>query len=436
VNEAASTLSLAGRYRYVRAATEALASPLSPEDQTVQSMPDVSPTKWHLAHTSWFFEAFVLAPYRSGYGRFDDSYAFLFNSYYERMGSRHPRPERGLISRPGVAEIERYREHVDDAMSEWLSGPLEGGIEDLVELGLQHEQQHEELLLMDIKHVFSRNPTLPSYSPDGSDGRSTGHEGVAPAEWIEHEGGIAEIGHDGDGFCFDNERPRHDVILRPFALASRPVTCGEWLEFMEDGGYSRPELWLSEGWGAVCSGRWRAPLYWSEVDGEWSLFTLHGSRRIDPLEPACHISYYEADAYATWAGRRLPSEEEWEVAARMEAQPGSGIGSAGQPAMGRRGAVPEWSGVVAALHPRAVGTSSPLMGDVWHWTRSSYSAYPGYRVPAGAVGEYNGKFMVSQYVLRGGCCVTPCGHARLTYRNFFPPSARWPFTGVRLAADR
>jgi ergothioneine biosynthesis protein EgtB len=374
---------LAEQYRAVRAHTEGLAAPLSPEDQTIQSMPDVSPTKWHRAHTTWFFETFLLLPHCAGYHEFHPQYGYLFNSYYESVGARHPRPERGLLSRPSVEEIAAYRRHVDTAMAAWLdTGDLPLALHDLVVLGLHHEQQHQELLLMDIKHVLSCNPLEPAYDRAPVE--------VAPAipqRWIEHDGGLLEIGHAGDEFAFDNEQPRHAVYVHPFSIASRPVTNGDWLAFIADDGYRRPELWLSDGWATVQTEGWDAPLYW-EAD---QMFTLAGMLPIDEHAPVCHISYYEADAYARWADARLPTEAEWEVAA--------------------------FDGV----------------GDVWEWTGSAYLPYPGFRPAVGAVGEYNGKFMVNQHVLRGSSCATPSGHARPTYRNFFPPAARWAFSGVRIA---
>ncbi|MCU1461307.1 MAG: hypothetical protein JWO37_1382 [Acidimicrobiales bacterium] len=403
------------RYLDVRGLTEALAAPLSAEDQTVQSMPDVSPTKWHRAHTTWFFETFLLSPQLAGHREFHPAYGFLFNSYYETVGARHPRPQRGLLSRPGIEEIGRYRRHADAAMLDLLDSEPAAHVASLIELGLHHEQQHQELLLMDIKHVLSLNPLRPQYrSPSGP----TVHHDAAPLRWIEHPGGLAEIGHAGGGFAFDNETPRHAVQLVPFAIADRPVTCGEWLAFVDDGGYRRPELWLSDGWAAVTADRadrWEAPLYWSGESGE-EVFTLTGARGVDPAEPVCHVSYYEADAFARWCGARLPTEAEWEVVA------------AGRP-------VDDGHFLdLDVLHPRAASTPS-LFGDVWQWTSSAYLPYPGFRPAGGAVGEYNGKFMVNQHVLRGGGCATPAGHTRATYRNFFPPAARWPFTGVRLARD-
>jgi ergothioneine biosynthesis protein EgtB len=415
--------SLAGRYREVRGHTEALAAPLSAEDQTVQSMPDVSPTKWHRAHTSWFFETFLLEPGLPGYAVADPAYAYLFNSYYEALGTRHPRPERGLLSRPGIGEIAAYRSHVDEAMGRLLDDLAmrpEARRAALVELGLHHEQQHQELLLMDIKHVLSRNPLAPVYREAAPAAVAAAVTGPPPGGgWIEHAGGPVEVGHGGDGFAFDNESPRHVAQLVPFAVSAGLVTCGQWADFVEDGGYRRPELWLSDGWQAVQSQGWEAPLYWRRDGAGWRVFTLHGEQPLEPTEPVVHVSYYEADAFAHWAGARLPTEAEWEAVAAEHGgrSPFLHAGDAG-----------------AVLHPRP-GRSSGLLGEVWQWTASAYLPYPGFRPAEGAVGEYNGKFMVNQMVLRGGCCVTPAGHVRPTYRNFFPPSARWAFSGLRLARD-
>jgi ergothioneine biosynthesis protein EgtB len=409
---------LAEAYAVVRATTERLAAPLSAEDQTVQSMPDVSPTKWHRAHVTWFFETFVLGPNAVGYHPYNDAFAYIFNSYYEALGQRHPRNERGLISRPGVEEVGRYRAFVDDAMEGLLHQDLERGVPELITLGLHHEQQHQELLLMDIKHVLSRNPMRPVYLPRGA-GQESGRDAPPKAGWIEHEGGVAEIGHSGVGFGFDNEFPRHRAYLPPFALADRPVTCGEWMSFMEDGGYDRPEFWLSDGWSVVMGQGWQAPLYWfreADEPHQWLQFTLSGVRPVDPDEPVCHISYYEADAFAHWTGKRLPTEAEWETVAAAAGEGNNFLG-------------------LESPHPRPAVTTNALLGDVWEWTSGAYAAYPGFRAASGAVGEYNGKFMVSQYVLRGGCCATPPGHTRATYRNFFPPGARWAFSGLRLAQD-
>jgi ergothioneine biosynthesis protein EgtB len=391
-------------YGEVRALTEALAAPLSPEDQTVQSMPDVSPTKWHRAHVTWFFETFVLGPHAPGYRPFDERFGYLFNSYYEAVGPRHDRSQRGLLTRPGAAEVGAYRAHVDAAMAELLTGGISARVAELVELGLHHEQQHQELLLMDAKHVLSVNPLQPSYRP------ARRPAPVATDGWFEHDGGLVEVGADGPAFAFDNEGPRHRAWLEPFRLRSSLVTCGEWLEFMADDGYHRPELWLSAGWATIGAQGWEAPGYWEPVDG-WTVFTLDGRRPVDPAEPVCHVSYYEAEAFARWSGARLPTEAEWEVVA------------AGRPV---DGAFLD----LDVLHPR--GTTS-LHGDAWQWTASPYTPYPGFRPAAGAVGEYNGKFMVDQHVLRGGSCLTPPGHIRPTYRNFFPAAARWAASGVRLA---
>jgi ergothioneine biosynthesis protein EgtB len=404
----------------VRARSLALASPLSAEDQTVQSMPDVSPTKWHLAHTTWFFETFILRDLDPAYRAYDTDYHFLFNSYYEAEGPRHARPKRGLLTRPGLDDILHYRAHVDHAIRQMLdriSPQSFENIRDRLVLGINHEEQHQELILMDIKHVFSENPMRPAYDA----GIPSGPAETAPAlEWIRYDGGLHEIGHMGDGFAFDNESPRHKTYLYPFALANRPVTNGDYLEFMEDGGYSRPEFWLSDGWYHIRNAGWQAPLYWRPDDQTWTIFTLGGERPIDPQAPVCHLSYYEADAYARWAGARLPTEQEWEVAAALEPREGHFL-DRGQ------------------LQPDALwatnGRLHKIFGDVWEWTSSAYAAYPGFRPDAGAIGEYNGKFMCNQFVLRGGACVTPAQHVRASYRNFFPPHSRWMFSGLRLARD-
>ncbi|MDE3086106.1 MAG: ergothioneine biosynthesis protein EgtB [Acidobacteriota bacterium] len=411
---------LAERYLQVRARTELLAGPLTAEDQTVQSMPDVSPTKWHRAHTSWFFETFLLEPSLAGYGVFDPMYGYLFNSYYESVGARHPRPARGVISRPGIAEVAAYRRHVDEAMAALLGGLDDDRALGLVELGLHHEQQHQELLLMDAKHVLSCNPLQPLYrEAPATWGAARAAAGPSGVRWLEHPGGLVEIGHDGEGFAFDNESPRHRVALEPFALAADLVTCGQWAQFVADGGYRRPELWLSDGWATVQAEGWEAPLYWSPGDRGWQVFTLHGPEPLEPGEPVVHVSYYEADAFARWAGARLPTEAEWEAFAA-----GEQAGTAGRATAGDDDAV---------LHP--LPGRAGLMGEVWQWTSSAYSPYPGFHPAPGAVGEYNGKFMVNQMVLRGGCCATPSGHARPTYRNFFAPPSRWAFSGLRLARD-
>ena len=401
------------RFHSIRALSERLAAPLSAEDQTVQSMPDASPTKWHLAHTTWFFETFVLRPHLPGYRVFEPAHEYLFNSYYEAVGPRHPRPQRGMITRPGVGEILNYRRHVSEAMVSLLHSTHGAVCADLVELGLHHEQQHQELILMDIKHLLSLNPMNPPYVPENAppDGEAVS------SSWIDFEGGLVEIGHHGASFAFDNEAPRHRVWIEPFALATRLVTCGEFAAFIDDGGYQRPEFWLSAGWDCVKQRGWQAPLYW-QGEGDRQVFTLSGLRPLRPLEPVVHVSAYEAAAYAKWAGRRLPREAEWELAAADVDLAGNTLES------GR-------------LHPAPVSRSglAQMIGDTWEWTASPYVAYPGYREPAGAVGEYNGKFMANQMVLRGGCAITPGNHIRSTYRNFFPPDARWMFGGIRLAED-
>jgi ergothioneine biosynthesis protein EgtB len=405
---------LRARFLAMRAQTEALAAPLAPEDQVVQSMPDVSPTKWHLAHVTWFLEHFLLEGL-AGAAPYDPRFSYLFNSYYESIGPRHARPQRGLISRPNCAEVLAYRAHVTAAVARLIESADERQWRQaapLVELGIHHEQQHQELILMDIKHVFSVNPLLPAYQPAPLREMLT----AEPMRMREFPGGLVEIGHDGPAFSFDNETPRHRHWLEPFRLADRPVTCGEYRDFIEDGGYRRPEFWLSDGWGLVQAQDWQAPLYWRDGEAGWHVFTLHGEQPLDPAEPVVHVSYYEADAFAKWAGKRLPSEAEWEIAA------------AGLPHAGN------FAGA-ARYHPApARGTGlGQMFGDVWEWTASPYSPYPGFTPPRGAIGEYNGKFMCSQMVLRGGAAVTPEQHIRATYRNFFPPSARWCFGGIRLA---
>ena len=405
-----------GKYCEVRDLTEALAAPLGPEDQTVQSMPDVSPTKWHRAHVTWFFEEFLLAPNVDGYERFHPDYQYLFNSYYEAVGERHPRAERGAVSRPTVNDVTEYRRAVDAAMVAMLDHGVGDQVAGLVELGLHHEQQHQELLLMDAKHVLSQSVLDPAYRAfrDATVGVPR------PVAWIEHPGGLVEIGTTDDGtFSYDNERPRHAVHLQPFEMADRTVTGEDWLAFLADGGYERPELWLSDGWARVRDGTLAAPLYWRrEDDGTWTEFTLTGRHAVDPAAPVCHVSYYEADAYARWAGARLPTEAEWEAIAVDHVEPDPPVLD------------------LDVLHPRPVADGrTGFFGGVWEWTSSPYTAYPGFVPGPGAIGEYNGKFMVSQQVLRGGCCVTPPGHVRPTYRNFFPPPARWAFTGLRLARD-
>lgn len=406
----------ARRYQAVRDASLALAAPLTPEDCALQSMPDASPVKWHLAHPTWFFETFVLTPHVPGYRLFDPAYGYLFNSYYNAIGARHPRPERGLLSRPSLEDVLAYRRHVDDAMLGVLE--KQGTQENLVELGLHHEQQHQELILTDLKHLLSKNPLRPAYA------KPWPLASIEPRRrgWVAIAEGRYEVGHAGEGFAFDNEGPRHRVWLDAFAIATHPVTHGDWIEFMDDGGYQRPELWLSAGWDAVQARGWRAPLYWEQRDGAWHTFTLHGMAPVDPLTPVCHVSFYEAEAFARWANERLPTEFEWEVASREASLEGNFVES-------------------GTLHPLplrkapARGKTAQMFGDVWEWTRSDYGPYPGFRIAEGAVGEYNGKFMSGQYVLRGGSCATPQSHIRATYRNFFPPDARWQFSGLRLARD-
>jgi ergothioneine biosynthesis protein EgtB len=400
-------------FRTVRAETEKRAAPLSPEDQVVQSMPDASPIKWHRAHTTWFFEQFVLVPHAASYHPYDPGFAFLFNSYYVAAGPRHARPKRGLLTRPDAADVTHYRAHVDAAIAELLLAsappgkaavgagavgagavgrvPL-GEVARLLEIGLHHEQQHQELMLTDILHAFSENPAAPIYDPAWRWPRPASRGN----DWCELPEGIHMVGHQGGGFCFDNETPPHRALVGPARIARNLVTNGEWLSFMRDGGYQRAELWLSDGFAAVADHAWTAPGNWHEIDGKWHVFGLNGLSPVDEELPVCHVSYYEADAYARWAGKHLPSEFEWEAAARS-------------------------------------GRLDDAFGAVWQWTRSAYGPYPAYRPAAGALGEYNGKFMVNQMVLRGSSVATPAGHARVSYRNFFYPAARWQFTGLRLA---
>ena len=446
---------LAAHYREVRAATAALAAPLTPEDCAIQSMPDASPVKWHLAHTSWFFETFVLASAGRDYRPFDPRFAYLFNSYYDAVGARLPRSQRGLLSRPTLSEVYRYRAHIDDQMLELL------GTEDLpsagaatIELGLHHEQQHQELVLTDLKHAFACNPMRPAYrertppsvptggmptlTPAGTGEAAEARVGIARRpEWVSFPAGLYGHGHDGNGFAFDNETPRHQVWQPAYQLASWLVTNGEFLAFMDAGGYERPEFWLADGW-EVCGGqRWQAPLYWEQQGQTWWLMTLGGMQPVNEAEPVCHVSFFEADAFARWAGARLPTEVEWEVAAERQSLAGNFLES------GLLQPVPIGCDAHAGLPGCSVraeaGVVMPplgqLFGDVWEWTVSAYLPYPGYRPLPGALGEYNGKFMCNQMVLRGGSCVTPAAHIRPTYRNFFPPKTRWQFMGIRLAKD-
>lgn len=397
-------------YDEVRQHSLALAEPLSAEDQNVQSMPDASPTKWHLAHTTWFFETVVLRPHLPGYRPFDERYAYLFNSYYEALGPRHARPQRGLLTRPSLQEVHAYRRHVDESMSTLIRSLGENDLAALapvITLGLHHEQQHQELIVTDIVHALSCNPLKPAYRPERADS-TRGATRASALEWLKQPGGVVRIGHDGQGFAFDNEGPRHEYLLRPYEIAHRLVTCGEYAAFIADGGYTRPELWLSDGWAAIQREGWNAPIYWSRADesdpseradaGNWRVFGVSGLAAFDPDAPVSNLSFYEAAAYAEWAGARLPTEFEWE----------------------------------AAFDAPGI---EQMTEHVWQWTRSSYDPYPGFRPLAGVAAEYNGKFMVGQQVLRGGSIATPPGHTRPTYRNFFPPAARWQFTGVRLVRD-
>ncbi len=414
---AAPVSSLRERYDAVRAQTEHLCEPLETEDYVVSTMTDVSPTKWHLAHTSWFFETFVLADADPAYRSPDPRYAFLFNSYYVQAGERHCRAQRGLITRPTVEQVYAYRAHVDQGMRALMDrlGDAPGHpVLATIELGLHHEQQHQELLLMDIKHVFWTNPLRPAYRRLAAPSRGA----ATPLEWHEVAEGTYRIGFDGEGFAFDNEGPAHRVFLEPFRLASRLTTNAEYLAFMQAGGYERSEFWLSAGWAVVGERKWNAPLYWDRDDQGWTEFTLGGTRPLDPASPVTHLSYYEADAFARWAGRRLPSEAEWEVAAREAPVTGPFVEA-------------------ERYHPASASEAGSglqqLYGDAWQWTQSPYIGYPNYRPAGGAIGEYNGKWMADQWVLRGASCATPRSHARPTYRNFFPSDARWAFSGIRLA---
>ncbi|MEJ1128251.1 ergothioneine biosynthesis protein EgtB [Variovorax sp. CCNWLW225] len=411
ITQAASALR--DKFREVRAASLALAAPLSAEDQCIQSMPDASPTKWHLAHTTWFFETVLLQPHAAGYRPFDVRFHYLFNSYYEALGPRHPRPQRGLLTRPSVDEVHAYRSHVDEAVLALLDRDFGeqdwAAMEPIVTLGLNHEQQHQELLLTDILHALSCNPLLPAYKPAA--GPALRLAAVPPAmRWLPQTGGVVQVGHEGPqlGFAFDNETPRHAALLQPYAIADRLVNCGDYAQFIADGGYKRPELWLSDGWAAVQAQGWQHPAYWLAPDDPrlgpqqhqsgWQVFGLHGVRSMEADAPVSQLSFYEAAAYAEWAGARLPTEFEWE----------------------------------AAFDAPGI---SQMTGHVWQWTRSSYDPYPGFRPMPGIAAEYNGKFMVGQLVLRGGSVATPAGHTRPSYRNFFPPAARWQFSGLRLAKD-
>lgn len=413
------TSQLLSFYRSVRDTSRDLGRRLSDADATPQSMPDASPAKWHLAHTTWFFETMVLAPFLPNYRCFDTSFNFLFNSYYNSIGERQPRPKRGLITRPSLEEIYGYREHVDAGITRLLESRPARAARELIELGCHHEQQHQELLLTDILHLFAQSPLRPAYK--SAEPLAVEPNGCDTLKFIDFAGGVVELGHDGEGFAFDCEGPRHKALVEPFRLADRLVTNKEWMEFIADGGYRNPLLWLSEGWARRQSEGWTAPLYWEDRgEGEYWTMTLRGAQPVDPAAPVCHASYFEADAFATWAGRRLPTEFEWEQATKDLPLSGNLLDS-------------------ERLRPRpaplATNQLRQIYGDVWEWTRSAFSPYPRFRPVEGAVGEYNGKFMCGQFVLRGGSCVTPPGHVRPTYRNFFPPDARWQFSGLRLAED-
>jgi len=408
--------SLEKQFADIRQTSMKITAWLSAEDHMLQSMPEASPAKWHLAHTTWFFETFVLLAHLPGYKPFDDRYQYLFNSYYKQLGAHPYRGARGLLSRPSLGEVHAYRDHVNRALLALLESS-DDSVNDLVELGLNHEQQHQELILTDVKHGLWSSPLRPEAI------REPRAQAAAPRlEWVEFDGGIHAIGHAGDGFAFDNESPRHEVLLQPFRLASRAVTNREYLEFMEDGGYRRPQLWLSDGWDVVSTQAWNAPLYWEKNDdGKWQQFVLNGTRRtgmkvVDPAEPVCHVSFYEADAYARWSDARLLTEEEWEIAAVQMPSKGSFLDDYEfQP------------------KPAQASGNQQMLGDVWEWTASPYIPYPGFKPAEGVIGEYNGKFMCNQLVLRGGSCATPASHIRPSYRNFFPPHARWQFSGIRLA---
>jgi ergothioneine biosynthesis protein EgtB len=414
-----SAIQLRMRYTAVRTMTERLTRPLSAEDCQIQSMPDASPTKWHLAHTSWFYETFILAPNIREYETFDPTFNFLFNSYYNGIGDRLARPNRGLITRPSLDKVYAYRASVDRSMHSYLESAgdkLDAKVAAVIELGINHEQQHQELILTDIKHALAQNPLRPAYHK----GETPAASGSSPrCEWHAFPGGVEWFGHNGHGFAFDNEGPNHRVFLEPYQLGSRLVTSGEFAAFIEDGGYDRAELWLSDGWNVVSAHTWKAPIYWEKCGEVYWLMTLGGFRPISESEPVCHVSFYEADAFARWAGARLPTEFEWENAARGLEPNGHFLES-------------------GSFHPEAARDGmnfAQFFGDAWEWTQSAYLPYPGLRPESGALGEYNAKFMCNQFVLRGGSCVTPASHIRATYRNFFPPEARWQFTGIRLAKD-
>ncbi|MEN8131826.1 MAG: ergothioneine biosynthesis protein EgtB [Pseudomonadota bacterium] len=411
----ASRETLIAEFERVRRYTESLCSPLATDDYQIQSIVQTSPPKWHIAHVTWLFEAFVLPHFVPGYKPYNLRFDFLFNSYYYTHGEMHPRSKRGMLSRPTLDEVYRYRSYVNDRMRELIENVDDAQWETLafyVILGLNHEEQHQELVLMDVKHNFSVNPLRPAYRDD----LQTPQGKTRPMRWLERAGGIHRIGHANKGFAYDNETPRHDVLVRDHCLADRFITNGEYLAFIEDGGYSDPALWLSDGWALLQREDWRHPLYWEQLDGQWLQFTLGGMRQLNPHEPVCHLSFYEADAYARWAGKRLPLESELET--MLEEQPVTGNFADSD-----------------LLHPSPAGDGNQWYGDLWAWTGSPYSTYPGFKPLAGSIGEYNGKFMSNQMVLKGGCCATPYGHTRSSYRNFFYPDERWAFTGLRLAED-
>lgn len=420
VTDTVNRAELLQRFRQVRGETEKLCAPLATEDYCIQTMPDVSPPKWHIAHVSWFFEAFLLKPFATDYREFHPRYDYLFNSYYVTHSQPFPRPQRGLLARPTVEEVYHFRAHIDAAMAELIENAADEHWPEVAErvvLGINHEQQHQELLLTDIKNIFAFNPLRPAYRDDLAIIEAA--SAVTAPGWLERPGGVGMIGHQGDSFKFDNEMPRHRVYLQDYALASRPVTNGEYLEFIEAGAYSQPEPWLSQGWSTVCENGWQAPLYWEKIDGVWWHYTLGGMRPVDENAPVTHISFYEADAYASWAGKRLPSEAEWEVSADGQKPEGN----------------LRETDCLQPMPDMSKAGLKQLFGDVWEWTQSSYAPYPGFRKLDGSLGEYNGKFMCSQMVLRGGSCVTPQSHIRASYRNFFYPGDRWQFTGLRLAED-
>ncbi|MCD6024589.1 MAG: hypothetical protein K0Q91_1505 [Fibrobacteria bacterium] len=419
-------------FKNVRYFTETLCNPLETEDYGIQCFPDASPPKWHLAHTTWFFETFLLLPHLKNYRAFNSRFHELFNSYYRSLGHPYARSQRGLLSRPTVGEVYAYRRHVDTAVEDLLA--LSGNdpaVTEILEWGLQHEQQHQELLVMDIQYNFAFNPLRPAYAGFRAPARKPlDRERPESFAWIDFAGGPRPIGAEGEAFSFDNERPRHIAYLQPYALGQKPVTCGEYLRFIEDKGYGRPELWLADGWDQVLNQAWEAPLYWERQNGEWWHYTLGGMQTVDPDAPVCHVSFYEADAYARWAGKRLPTETEWENAVGAGSSWRHAVSGSNFLESGRLQPAP------AAADAPLVNGLSQALGDVWEWTQSAYGPYPGFTPPRGALGEYNGKFMNNQRVLRGGSCATPASHLRPTYRNFFRPEDRWPFTGIRLCADR